>query len=141
MRQTLLSLTAALLCPLAATAAPLITTLPQPELDWTTTPEGVAFAPIEGDRFEGAYMAMVRLPAGLVSPTHTKTSNMFGLVLEGTMTHVPDGSTAKAVALEKGAFYKIPKDLAHVSSCISDAPCVTFLYQDGKFDFLPVVQQ
>ena len=62
----------ALSAPLAA-AEPEITNLAPPALDWTTTPEGVAFAPIEGDRFAGAYMAMVRLPAGLVSPAHVKS--------------------------------------------------------------------
>ncbi|WP_299191860.1 DUF4437 domain-containing protein [uncultured Litoreibacter sp.] len=117
-----------------------IITQPMPALDWATTPEGVAFAPLQGDRFTEDYMAMVRLPAGLVSPPHVKSANMFGVVIEGVMTHAPHGATTQATPLPTGAFYKIPKDLPHVSSCISDTPCVTFLYQDGKFDFLPVTQ-
>lgn len=127
----------ALTAPLAA-AEPEITNLAPPALDWATTPEGVAFAPIEGDRFAGAYMAMVRLPAGLVSPAHVKSANMFGIVIEGTMTHAPTGGEADAVPLPVGAYYKIPAGLAHVSSCVSTEPCVTFLYQDGAFDFVPV---
>ena len=117
-----------------------IITQPMPALDWATTPEGVAFAALQGDRFTEDYMAMVRLPAGLVSPPHVKSANMFGVVIEGVMTHTPHGATTQATPLPTGAFYKIPKDLPHVSSCISDTPCVTFLYQDGKFDFLPVTQ-
>lgn len=115
-----------------------IITSPMPELDWATTPEGVAFAPLQGDRFKEDYMAMVRLPGGLVSPPHVKSANMFGIVIEGVMTHVPHHTTDTPTRLSAGAFYKIPKDLAHVSSCVSTEPCVTFLYQDGKFDFLPV---
>lgn len=113
---------------------------PMPALDWATTPEGVAFAPLQGDRFTQEYMAMVRLPAGLVSPPHVKSANMFGIVIEGVMTHAPHGTATPPTPLPSGAFYKIPKDLPHVSSCVSDTPCVTFLYQDGKFDFLPVTQ-
>ena len=113
---------------------------PMPALDWATTPEGVAFAPLQGDRFKEDYMAMVRLPAGLVSPPHVKSANMFGIVLEGVMTHAAYDADDTPTPLPAGAFYMIPKDLPHVSSCISDDPCVTFLYQDGKFDFLPVTQ-
>ena len=116
-----------------------ITNIPTPQLDWASTPEGVAFAPLVGERFSEAYMAMVRLPAGVVSPPHTKTANMFGVMISGAMTHVAHGEDPTgAPLLEAGSFYKIPKDLAHVSSCVSTTECVTFLYQDGKFDFLPV---
>ena len=38
--------------------------------DWEVTAEGVAFAPLQGDRFVESYQAMVRLPAGMVSPPH-----------------------------------------------------------------------
>ncbi|WP_298356490.1 DUF4437 domain-containing protein [uncultured Litoreibacter sp.] len=136
------SLTLLLTClaPPALAADTDIITQPMPALDWATTPEGVAFAALQGDRFTEDYMAMVRLPAGLVSPPHVKSANMFGVVIEGVMTHAPHGAAAQATPLPTGAFYKIPKDLPHVSSCISDTPCVTFLYQDGKFDFLPVTQ-
>ena len=49
-----------LLCP-AIAGADTITTLPSDDLDWAVTPEGVRFAPLIGDRFEEAYMAMVEL--------------------------------------------------------------------------------
>jgi len=110
-------------------------------LNWEKTEEGVGFAPLVGDRFVESYMAMVRLPAGLVSPAHVKTSNMFGVVVSGTMIHVVAGEEpSKEVLLPEGSFYKIPAGLAHVSKCVSETACVTFLYQDGKFDFLPTDQ-
>ena len=108
------------------------------QLDWETTDEGVGFAPLMGDRFVESYMAMVRLPAGLVSPAHVKTSNMFGVVVSGTMTHIAVGEELpKEVLLAEGSFYKIPAGLGHISKCVSEVDCITFLYQDGKFDFLP----
>lgn len=118
-----------------------IQNVPTATLDWGATPEGVAFAPLIGDRFTEPYMAMVRLPAGLVSPAHVKTADMYGVIVSGTMTHTrlgEDGSAA--VLLPAGSFYHIPANVPHVSVCVSDTGCVSFLYQDGKFDFLPVVQ-
>ena len=138
MRYALLGLAIIMTAP--AHAESQITNLPASQLDWETTPEGVAFAALDGNRFETSYMAMVRLPAGLVSPPHVKTANMYGIVVEGMMTHAPHHSTETATVLGTGSFYKVPKDLAHVSSCVSEVPCVTFLYQDGQFDFLPVTQ-
>ncbi|MBV1871868.1 MAG: DUF4437 domain-containing protein [Gammaproteobacteria bacterium] len=109
------------------------------KLAYDVTPEGVAFAPLMGKRFTEAYMAMVRLPAGLESPVHTKSANMFGVVISGEMTHSPPGTPTDAeIILPAGSFYKIPQDLPHVSKCVSTVECVTFLYQDGKFDFRPV---
>ncbi len=118
-----------------------ITNIPATQLDWGRTEEGVAFASLVGDRFVEPYMAMVQLPAGLVSPSHVKTANMFGVVISGTMTHSAVGADPTAeILLHEGSFYKVPAGLAHVSRCVSDTDCVTFLYQDGGFDFLPVAQ-
>jgi len=115
---------------------------PAAQLNWETTEEGVGFASLSGDRFVESYMAMVRLPAGLVSPAHVKTSNMFGVVVSGAITHVASGADSSTeVLLPTGSFYKIPAGLAHISKCVSETDCITFLYQDGKFDFLPTTEQ
>ncbi|MEM9632745.1 MAG: DUF4437 domain-containing protein [Pseudomonadota bacterium] len=109
------------------------------ELNWQTTPEGVAFAPLQGNRFEESYMAMVRLPAGLSSPLHIKSAAMFGVVLSGEILHLAgDQEETSGKALKPGAFYGIPAGLPHVSKCVSAVDCVTFLFQDGPFDFLPI---
>ncbi len=114
---------------------------PPSELNWETTAEGVGFAPLTGDRFNEAYMAMVRLPAGLVSPAHIKSSNMFGVVVAGAMTHLAVGADASTeVLLTEGSFYKVPAGVDHISKRVSETDCITFLYQDGKFDFLPIDQ-
>lgn len=130
---------ATLFSPTLAPAADVIKSLPTSELAWESTPEGVAFAPLNGDRFNESYMAMVRLPAGLVSPAHIKSANMFGVMISGAMVHSVVGADLNdEVVLPEGSFYRIPKNVAHVSKCVSTVECVTFLYQDGKFDFLPV---
>ena len=132
-------ITAALVVPAPALAIDAIKSLPTSELAWELTPEGVAFAPLKGDRFSESYMAMVRLPAGLVSPAHSKTANMFGVMVSGAMVHTVVGADLKEqIVLPEGSFYTIPKNVPHVSKCVSSVDCVTFLYQDGQFDFVPV---
>ena len=118
-----------------------ITNTPASDLRWETTKEGVGFAPLEGDRSVEPYMAMVRLPAGLVSPAHVKSANMFGVVVSGTLMHIAVGADpATEIRLPAGSFYKVPAELGHVSKCVSKTDCITFLYQDGKFDFRPLGQ-
>lgn len=111
------------------------------DFEWRTTPEGVAFAALEGDRYSEAYQALVRLPAGTISPPHLKTANMFGVMLEGEMIHYALGDNSEAARrMGPGSFYSIAAGTAHISACVSDTPCVAYLYQDGAFDFLPVTQ-
>ena len=122
-----------------ALAEPTITLTNTDALSWDTTPEGVAFAPLSGDRWTEAYCAMVRLPAGTTSPPHTKTFAMHGVMIAGEMTHAPLGTNA-TTTVGPGGYYEVPAGLPHASACISDSPCVTMLYQDGALDFLPVAQ-
>lgn len=118
-----------------------VTNIPTANLAWDETEEGVAFAALVGDRFVESYMAMVRLPAGLISPPHVKSANMFGVVISGTISHLAiDSDPSDEILLPEGSFYQVPAGLAHVSKCVSETDCVTFLYQDGKFDFLPTTQ-
>ncbi|SDY59805.1 hypothetical protein SAMN05444004_10297 [Jannaschia faecimaris] len=136
LRSTLL---AALLA--TPTLAQEITLIEPAIMAWDKTTEGVAFAPLQGDRFAGPYQAMVRLPAGTVSPMHVKSANMFGVMIAGRMTHVAEGSsTAEPQIIGPGSFYAIPADLPHISACVSIVPCVAYLYQDAAFDFVPVQQ-
>lgn len=116
-----------------------INVTPPSALAWQETPEGVSFAALDGNRFAEAYMAMVRLPAGLSSPVHTKSAAMYGIVVRGTFVHRQAGrDPADDVQLPPGSFYRIPAGVPHVSACVSEVACETFLYQDGKFDFNPV---
>ena len=121
-----------------AFADPLIILTPPSALEWAKTPEGVAFAALSGDRWSEPYFAMVRLPAGTISPVHTKSAAMFGLVIEGQMTHAAPG--ADPTPIGPGSYFEVPAQMPHISACVSDSDCVTMLYQDGAFDFAPVSQ-
>lgn len=132
-------LLAALLVASPAVAENVITLTPQDALQWEATPDGVAFAALSGDRWTESYFAMVKLPAGTISPPHVTTFKMYGLMIEGEMTHAPLG-TATTTSVGPGGYYEVPAGLPHVSACVSATPCVTMLHQDGAFDFLPVTR-
>lgn len=139
MKQAFLaSIIASLIAPLPANAEQ-ITVLQADDYVWETTPKGVAFAALQGDRFAETYQALVRLPGGTISPPHVKSANMFGIMLQGEMIHYANGDDPDAAkVIGPGSYYSISSGLAHISACVSDAPCVAYLYQDGAFDFLPV---
>ncbi len=139
MKHALSAATVALLTLASQTNAEQIRLLGSGDFEWQTTPEGVSFAALQGDRFSEAYQALVRLPAGTVSPPHVKTANMFGVMLEGEMIHyASDENPDSARRMGPGSFYSISAGTAHISACVSETPCVAYLYQDGAFDFLPV---
>ncbi|MGJ8570018.1 MAG: DUF4437 domain-containing protein [Hoeflea sp.] len=141
MKQLLVASIVALSSMTIPAAAEPITLLGSNDFAWETTPEGVAFAALQGDRFAESYQALVRLPAGTVSPPHVKSANMYGVMLQGEMVHYANGEnqdTARKIG--PGSFYSISGGTAHISACVSDVPCVAYLYQDGAFDFLPVQQ-
>ena len=139
MKTRLLLATLAATSVASALAATEITLLDTSDVTWERTPEGVAFAPLSGDRFREAYQALVELPAGTVSPPHVKTATMNGVLLQGKMVHYGSASDPNAArVMGPGSFYSIPAGFAHVSACVSAVPCVAYLYQDGAFDFIPV---
>jgi len=127
--------------PVFAVEQPHIKNIASTNMDWKVTPEGAAFASLKGNRFVESYMAMVKLPAGIVSPMHVKSANMFGVVISGTFSHIAQGAEPSTeVLLPPGSYYMIPAGLAHISKCVSKVECISFLYQDGKFDFVPTQQ-
>lgn len=135
---TTLSIVATVLAPLPAVAEQ-ITLLDAEDFVWEKTPEGVAFAALQGDRFAEPYQALVQLPVGTISPPHVKTANMYGVLLQGEMIHYASDQTPDtARKIGPGSFYSIAAGTSHISACVSDTPCVAYLYQDGAFDFLPV---
>ena len=136
----LASIVASLIAPLSAHAEQ-ITLLNADDYVWETTPEGVAFSALQGDRFAEPYQALVRLPGGTISPPHVKSANMFGVMLQGEMIHYANGDDPDAAkVIRPGSYYTISSGVAHISACVSNEPCIAYLYQDGAFDFLPIEQ-
>ncbi len=134
------SLIAVLLTPMGASAEQ-ITLLDANDFAWETTPEGVAFAALQGIGSLNPIKPWSNCLPELSDPPHVKSANMCGVMLQGEMIHYASGENPEtARKIGPGSFYSISSGTAHVSACVSEVPCVAYLYQDGAFDFLPVQQ-
>ena len=112
------------------------------ELAWTPLmKEGPlpALAPVEGDAMKGAYLGLLKLPAGFESPPHSHTNDYWAVMIQGQMTHwaVDGGSEKDSKAVGPGGFTHMPGKVVHISKCYPGADCVFAIMQKGKNDFIP----
>jgi len=100
-------------------------------------PGGTQMAPLWGDPASGAYGALLRFPAGFVSPMHSHSVDEYTITVQGTALHwTEDESPADAVRMDLGSFTFIPGGVNHVSSCAADGPeCIAVITQRDQFDF------
>jgi quercetin dioxygenase-like cupin family protein len=107
------------------------------ELDPKGAP-GVMIADIWGDHTKGAFGAMVKFPAGFVTPMHTHTNAFRIVVVSGTFLQTPEGKSE--VRLGPGAYVYQPggDGYKHVTGCDKASECVFLTQSTGKFDLLPV---
>ncbi len=88
-----------------------------------------------GDFTTGKHGTFVLMPVGFVSPVHTHTEDYYAVVIKGVGVNGPVGS--KDILLPTGSYFFQRGEEAHVTKCVSKIPCLFFLSQPGKFDFLP----
>lgn len=91
--------------------------------------------PAYGNIQDGRHGTFVRVPAGFVSPAHTHTEDYYAVVVEGVMAN--GAPEAEVVPLPAGSYYFQQGEEVHVTRCLSDAGCMFFMVQPGKFDFVP----
>ena len=98
-----------------------------------------AMAPIQGDPTKGAYFGYLKLPANFTSPPHAHSSDYWGVLVQGKMTHwaAAGGSEATSKQMNVGDLAFMPGKLEHISKCFAGADCVVALMQKGKSDFIP----
>ncbi|GEN98171.1 hypothetical protein NSE01_00040 [Novosphingobium sediminis] len=91
--------------------------------------------PAYGDLQHGRHGTFIHMPAGFVSPVHTHTEDYFAVVIKGTgANQLPGG---KIIPLPVGSYWFQKGEEAHVTQCLSKEPCVFFIVQPGKFDYVP----
>lgn len=109
------------------------------DIKWETMkngPQGAMVAILWGNIDKGAYGAMVKLPAGFVTPLHTHSYDLKTVIVSGTMIHTPEGGTEKSYGA--GSYLYIPSTERHTTRIGADAPCVLFQESSGMFDLKPV---
>lgn len=94
-------------------------------------------AKLWGDRDQGAYGMLFKLPAGFKAGPHAHTADYNGISLAGTWVHTMDGETKE---LPPGSYVMQPGGQYHDDSCKGPEECVLFIMQNAKGDFIPPKQ-
>ncbi len=95
----------------------------------------IEVAPAMGDMGkDGVHGNYVRIPGKFSSPPHVHTMDYFGVVVAGTVANGAEGSVD--IPLAVGSYWFQKGNERHVTKCLSEVPCVFFVVQQGKFDFL-----
>jgi hypothetical protein len=92
-------------------------------------------SPAYGDFTKGMHGTFIKMPAHFVSPLHTHTDDYFGIVISGVGVNTQSGKND--VNLPQGSYWFQRGKEKHVTKCISDTDCLFFIYQPGKFDYIP----
>jgi hypothetical protein len=89
-----------------------------------------------GQMSQGAHGTFVKLPAGYSTPLHRHTGDYYAVVITGVVAN-EQSSTAKDRPLGPGSYWFQRGNEDHVTKCLSNIDCVTFVSQSDKFDFIP----
>jgi hypothetical protein len=91
-------------------------------------------AKLWGDRDQGAYGMLLKMPAGFEAGSHAHTSDYHAINVQGTWLHTMDGQTKE---LPVGSYVMQPGKQFHNDACKGPDDCILFIQQDAKGDFIP----
>jgi hypothetical protein len=109
--------------------------VPADRLPWI----GEAGAPVElgalwGDRARGEAGTLLRTPPGFQSGLHSHTADYWAVVVQGVWEHwVPSTGEGTGIRLEPGAHWTQVKTQLHEDACVSDVPCIIFLFNKTPY--------
>jgi anti-sigma factor ChrR (cupin superfamily) len=115
--------------------------MPSADMKWTDLDPagapGVKIVDLWGDHTKGAFGALVKFPAGFMTPMHTHTNPFKIVIVSGTFVQTPEGKPTVRLGpgsylLQPGGAYK------HTTGCDKGSDCTFFTQADGKFDLIPV---
>jgi quercetin dioxygenase-like cupin family protein len=94
----------------------------------------IEIAVLWGDRNQGAYGMLVKLPPGFQVGSHAHTSDYYGMNIQGTWVHTMNGTTQE---LPPGSYVMQPGGEFHDDACKGPEGCVLLIIQNAKGDFIP----
>lgn len=109
--------------------------VPADRVSWT----GETGAPVElgalwGDRAQGEAGTLLRTQPGFRSGLHSHTADYWAVVVQGVWEHwVPSTGEGTGLKLAQGAHWTQVKTQLHEDACISDMPCIIFLFNKTPY--------
>lgn len=90
-----------------------------------------------GDRrIDGGFGELVRLPPGFDSGLHAHSGDFHGVLIKGVWVHEgPDGE-GRDTRLLPGSYVRQAGGKMHIDRCVSEEPCVLFLFQYTRADII-----
>lgn len=114
--------------------------MPASDMKWTDLDPGapgVKVADLWGNRANGAFGALFKLPAGFAAPLHTHTHDMKVVIISGTYIQAPEGKPE--FRLGPGSYFLQPGgNYRHTTTCDKASDCVFLVEGKGTFDLKPV---
>ena len=125
-------------------AASRLVVMPASDLKWTdldpSGAPGVKVVDLWGNHANGAYGALIKLPAGFAAPLHTHTYDMKVVIVSGTYVQAPAGKPE--FRLGPGSYFMQPGgNYRHTTTCDKASDCVFFVESKGQFDLKPVAAE
>jgi hypothetical protein len=107
------------------------------EMQWAETRPGspLKLVVLWGDRSQGEYAMLLKMPAGFVAPIHAHTGDYHGMNLTGTWRHSFEGGEERD--LPAGSYVFQPGMAMHGDACLGPEDCILFIHQHVKGDFIP----
>jgi Domain of unknown function (DUF4437) len=90
-----------------------------------------------GDRtVDGGFGELVRLPPGFESGLHAHSGDFHGVLVKGTWVHEGPSGEGRNTRLGPGSYVRQAGGEMHIDRCVSEEPCVLFLFQYARADIL-----
>jgi hypothetical protein len=112
---------------------------PFPEMQWRKqAPElPTQITDLWGDsERDGGFGRLVQMPPGFDSGLHAHSGDFHGVLISGTWVHINDAGKGEAARLGPGSYVRQAGAGMHVDKCVSQEPCVLFLFQFSRADVI-----
>lgn len=88
-----------------------------------------------GDRGQdGGFGQLIELPPGFRSPVHAHSGDFHGVLVKGVWLH--EDANGNGIPLPPGSYVRQAGGDLHVDRCVSETPCLLFLFQFSRADVI-----
>jgi hypothetical protein len=83
---------------------------------------------------DGGFGQLIELPPGFRSPLHAHSGDFHGVLVKGTWVH--EDASGNGAPLSPGSYVRQAGGEMHVDRCVSEEPCLLFLFQYSRADVI-----
>jgi len=113
-------------------------TVPLEKMTWRKQAPGLPqqLTTLWGNRDrDGGFGQLIELPPGFRSPLHYHSGDFHGVLIKGTWLH-EDASGKGTPVTVPGSYVRQAGGELHVDRCVSQEPCLLFLFQYARADVI-----